>query len=182
MIGFCNGLAIVIGRSQLHAFHAPVCEAPHAAPPPPPPALAALEDRGTKVLTETCTASGWREGPELGFMLLIMFVAMGTMEGFPRIQRPPKPRTTCLCRRTTCCILFQLPSALSIVAALLIEMPGTAAGLSDGDHRNINEFTSADALPVPFFPNDEHGLKLNMASRRPSFCRACCSPWARLRA
>ena len=94
MIGFCNGLAIVIGRSQLHAFHAPICEAADAAPPPPPPALGALEERGTKVLTETCTASGWREGPELGFMLLIMFVAMGTMEGFPKIQRPPKPRTT----------------------------------------------------------------------------------------
>ena len=26
MIGFCNGLAVVIGRAQLHPFYAPKCE------------------------------------------------------------------------------------------------------------------------------------------------------------
>ena len=64
-------------------------------------------------------------------------------------------------------VLFQLPSSLlSIVAALLIEMLVVRPlGYRTETIGDINEFTSADALPVPFFLNDEYGLsKLNMAS------------------
>ena len=84
-------------------------------------------------------------------MLLIMFVAMGTMEGFPRSSgRPGRGRHAC-CPRTTCSNLFQLPSSLlSIVAArALIEMLVVRPlGYRTETIGDINEFTSADALPV----------------------------------
>ena len=54
MLGFCNGLAIVIGLSQLHPF-----EDPHT--------------------------HHWKEGPEMIWMLVICFTAMGVMELFPKI-------------------------------------------------------------------------------------------------
>lgn len=56
MVGFCNGLAIVIGNAQLHPFR---------------------EGHGPD--------AHWKSGAELGFMLFIMVVAMVTMEYVPKI-------------------------------------------------------------------------------------------------
>eukprot|EP00440_Ansanella_granifera_P033279 gb/GFBE01036107.1/.p1 GENE.gb/GFBE01036107.1/~~gb/GFBE01036107.1/.p1 ORF type:complete len:592 (+),score=103.39 gb/GFBE01036107.1/:1-1776(+) len=56
MLGFCNGLAIVIGQSQLHPY---------------------LEGHGQH--------KRWKSGPELWFMLLEMMVAMLIMEFLPKL-------------------------------------------------------------------------------------------------
>ena len=71
MIGFCNGLAIVIGRAQLHPFYAPLCSATDA------------QGSGSGRLLSgsgACTDTGFKQGAELWFMILIMFSAMGVME------------------------------------------------------------------------------------------------------
>jgi hypothetical protein len=68
MIGFCNGLAVVIGRAQLHPFYAPRCDGPASS--------AGGEAARRRLSTGACTASGYKEGAELGWMVLIMLTAM----------------------------------------------------------------------------------------------------------
>lgn len=55
MVGFCNGLAIVIGMAQLHPFH------------------------------DESSESGWKGGYELLWMLVITVMAMATMEFLPKV-------------------------------------------------------------------------------------------------
>lgn len=66
MIGFCNGLAVVIGLAQFHPFQNTVEEL--------------NPETG---LTET--HHEMVSGPELGFMLLIMISSMLTMEFLPKV-------------------------------------------------------------------------------------------------
>lgn len=67
MIGFCNGLAIVIGKAQLHPF-----------------------EYDCKEVNRDCTEADigkhfYRSGGELGWMIAIMLISMAIMEGIPRL-------------------------------------------------------------------------------------------------
>eukprot|EP00449_Zooxanthella_nutricula_P013658 CAMPEP_0198522994 /NCGR_PEP_ID=MMETSP1462-20131121/21862_1 /TAXON_ID=1333877 /ORGANISM="Brandtodinium nutriculum, Strain RCC3387" /LENGTH=604 /DNA_ID=CAMNT_0044252671 /DNA_START=27 /DNA_END=1841 /DNA_ORIENTATION=+ len=110
MIGFCNGLAIVIGMAQLHPF---TDEATHE----------------------------WKSGFELMWMLIICITSMLVMEFLPKI--PLK--------------LFRemIPSSLvAIVIAIVIEF-GIVRNVGSRTNviRDVSEFTSDTAFPVPFFHN-----------------------------
>jgi len=107
MIGFCNGLAIVIGAAQLHPFQDP----------------------------ET---HDWKSGAELWWMITITLVSMLVMEFLPKI--PLK-------------IFKLIPSSLvAILMAVLIEFAIVRPTGSRTDTiRDVSEFTSETALPIPFF-------------------------------
>ena len=144
MIGFCNGLAVVIGRAQLHPFHAPRCGEVASD--------ASTTGHGRRLATGACTASGYKEGAELGFMILIMLSAMAVMEFVPKIPKPKdvhaKP-------------FFVRP--FSYIALALLTMPssmlaiGVAIGLEFGLIRplgyhtatisDVEKFTADDAFP-----------------------------------
>eukprot|EP00440_Ansanella_granifera_P034136 gb/GFBE01037031.1/.p1 GENE.gb/GFBE01037031.1/~~gb/GFBE01037031.1/.p1 ORF type:complete len:644 (+),score=158.38 gb/GFBE01037031.1/:1-1932(+) len=108
MVGFCNGLAIVIGMAQLHPFR------------------------------DEASASGWKSGPELLWMLLITFVAMVTMEFLPKVPLN---------------VFKVIPSSLvAILLAVALEFavvrPSGAKTATIGD---VSEFTAETAFPIPFF-------------------------------
>ena len=149
MIGFCNGLAVVIGKAQLHPFEAPVCNA-----------TVGTGGHRRRLASGPCTASGFKEGAELGFMVLIMFTAMGIMEFIPKLPKPtnlaakPQPLRAL---SWVAVVLLELPSSLlSIIFSIVIEF---AIVRPNGFHTDTigdkEKFTSADALPRFFF-NDDH--------------------------
>lgn len=107
MIGFCNGLAVVIGLAQLHPF----------------------EDSDTHE---------WKSGDELAWMLAITAASMITMEFLPKI--PLK-------------ILKVIPSSLvAIIVAITMEFAIVRPTGSRTDTiRDVSEFTSDTAFPIPFF-------------------------------
>jgi len=107
MIGFCNGLAIVIGLAQLHPFKDPVTH-------------------------------GWKTGPEMLWMVIICMTAMLTMEFLPKV--PLK-------------IFKVVPSSLmAIIFAILIEFAIVRPmGHRTDVIRDVSEFTSDTAFPIPFF-------------------------------
>ena len=86
MLGFCNGLAWVIGLAQVHPFHQ-AC--PDEAPEPGELEQGRRRLSPFDALVPEC---GWRQGPDLLWMLLIAFVAMVIMEYFPKIPLPSRPR------------------------------------------------------------------------------------------
>jgi SulP family sulfate permease len=108
MIGFCNGLAIVIGLAQLHPFHSKT------------------------------TASGWVEGAELGWMMLIAISSMLIMEYFPKLPFA---------------VAKILPSSLlAVVSALIIEWAIVRnTGSSTKTIGDVSPFDASTALPIPFF-------------------------------
>ena len=80
MIGFCNGLAVVIGLAQLHPFQVSVCMG-----------NATLDDpdydggHRRRLSSGPCTDSGFKEGAEMWWMLLIMLSSMLVMEFLPQV-------------------------------------------------------------------------------------------------
>ena len=115
MLGFCNGLATVIGLAQVHPFHQ-AC--PEKAPEP------GERRRRLNPFDALQPECGWRQGPELLWMLGIALVAMVVMEYFPKIPLPSRPRARgpLLAGWYLLTGLTKLPSSfLSIVAALVIE-------------------------------------------------------------
>ncbi|CAE6956763.1 ybaR [Symbiodinium natans] len=108
MVGFCNGLAIVIGMAQLHPFH------------------------------DESSLSGWKEGYELLWMLVITATSMATMEFLPKVPLQ----------------LFKvIPSSLmAILVAILIEFAIVRpCGWRTDTIGDVSEFTSETAFPIPFF-------------------------------
>jgi len=109
MVGFCNGLAIVIGNAQLHPF----------------------ADSKTHE---------WKEGMELLWMIVIMMVAMLTMEFFPKIPLR----------------IFQIipSSLLGIIFAVVIEFAIVRpTGSKTNTIRDVSEFSADTALPSVWFTN-----------------------------
>ncbi|CAJ1367963.1 unnamed protein product, partial [Effrenium voratum] len=108
MVGFCNGLAIVIGLAQLHPFHS------------------------------EANASGWKEGFELLWMLVITAVSMLTMEFLPKVPLQ---------------IFKVIPSSLmAILVAILLEFAVVRpCGWRTDTIGDVSEFTSETAFPIPFF-------------------------------
>jgi SulP family sulfate permease len=153
MLGFCNGLAYVIGSAQLHAYHAPLCSS-----------AAVNSTAPLNYHHERCTDSGWKEGPELLFMLLQTFASMVIMECFPKIPRPARPQGQLAWLRplhSVATVVLKLPSSmLAIVASVALEiLVVRPLGHATPTIADLNEFTRADALPRPFFLNtDEYTL------------------------
>jgi SulP family sulfate permease len=109
MVGFCNGLAIVIGNAQLHPF----------------------ADSKTHE---------WKQGMELLWMIVIMMVAMLTMEFFPKIPLR----------------IFQIvpSSLLGIIFAIVIEFAIVRpTGSKTNTIRDVSEFSADTALPSVWFTN-----------------------------
>ena len=92
MIGFCNGLAIVIGLAQLHPFYAPVCPLHTATGHANMSSTAGVSSatRRRELATGACTSTGFKQGAELWWMLLIMTSAMLIMEFLPKLPKPTK--------------------------------------------------------------------------------------------
>ena len=187
MIGFCNGLAIVIGRAQLHPYNAPVCGAISANASSGSAAHRLLSASGP------CTESGFKEGPELWFMLLIMMSAMLIMEFVPKMQKPKEPEKKPMPLRIAAYItmvLLELPSSmLAIIVSITLEfalirplgvprhltsLPAETAPTSH-PHLQIGRsdlvagfrtdtigdkerFTADDALPKPFFIDNRYDM------------------------
>ena len=117
MLGFCNGLAWVIGLAQVHPFH-------QACPEEAPEPGEQEQRRRLSPFDALQPECGWRHGPDLLWMLFIAFVAMVIMEYFPKIPLPSRPRARgpLLAGWYLLTGLSKLPSSfLSIVAALVIE-------------------------------------------------------------
>ena len=155
MIGFCNGLATVIGLAQIHPFHHACADPDEAAP----------GRRGRRRLSPFDALSpecGWRDGSELMWMLFIALVAMATMEYFPKIPMPARPaaKGPLLVGWYVLIGVSKLPSSfLSIVAALVIEFSLVRPlGYRTDTIGDIEEFTSDDALPIPFFLDPEYDM------------------------
>eukprot|EP00434_Breviolum_minutum_P026311 symbB.v1.2.023254.t1/scaffold2112.1/size106475/4 len=108
MVGFCNGLAIVIGLAQLHPFH------------------------------DEARSSGWKEGYELMWMLVITAVSMLTMEFLPKVPLQ---------------IFKVIPSSLmAILVAILLEFAVVRnCGSRTDTIGDVSEFTAETAFPIPFF-------------------------------
>lgn len=123
MIGFCNGLAIVIGLAQLHPFFEPHDEASGAE------GHRRLEGGGFGTL---------KTGPELWFMLIICFSSMAIMEFMPKI--PLK-------------IVKVIPSSLfAIISAIIIEFVIVRPmGHRTNTIADVSKFTADTAFPIPFF-------------------------------
>jgi len=107
MIGFCNGLAFVIGLAQLHPFKDPATH-------------------------------GWKTGSEMVWMLIICFASMATMEFLPKL--PLK-------------IFKVVPSSLmAIIISIVLEFAVVRPlGSRTDTIRDVSEFTSDTAIPIPFF-------------------------------
>ena len=159
MIGFCNGLAFVIGRAQLHPFYAPVC----------PPGGAANVTGGAsaahrrELASGPCTASGFKEGAELWFMILIMLGAMLIMEFVPKIPKPSEPGKKLLPLKLLSyfsIVLLELPSSmLSIIFAITIEFALVRPlGFRTDTIGDKEKFVARDALPIPFFVDDQYNM------------------------
>jgi len=73
MLGFCNGLAWVIGLAQVHPFH-------QACPEKAPEPGEQEQRRRLSPFDALQPECGWRQGPDLLWMLFIAFVAMVSME------------------------------------------------------------------------------------------------------
>lgn len=163
MIGFCNGLAVVIGRAQLHPFYAPRCDGPASS--------AGGEAARRRLSTGACTASGYKEGAELGWMVLIMLTAMAVMEMLPKV--PPPTRVSIRAKPAAVrpfawawLVLLTIPSSLlAIVAAIALEF---CLVRPLGHHTNtigdLEGLTAADALPRPFFLDERYDLAALQAS------------------
>ena len=191
MIGFCNGLAVVIGRAQLHPFYAPKCDDSTSS--------AGGEAALRRLSTGPCTASGYKEGAELGWMVLIMLTAMAVMELLPKIPTPTlasirtKPAVVRPFAWASLALLTIPSSLLAIVAAIALEFclvrplghrtntkpspsPKTKVDPNRtpnqvrpmGHHTNtigdLEGLTAADALPLPFFLDDRYDLAALQAS------------------
>lgn len=118
MVGFCNGLALVIARAQLHPF--------------------AHADEGGSVR--------WKEGAELGFMLLIMITSMLIMEFVPKLPSA---------------YAKLVPSSLlAIVAASLIELLLRSRGFSTDTIGDVAQLTAEYRFPVPFFLDPHYDVSV----------------------
>ena len=158
MIGFCNGLAFVIGRAQLHPFYAPVCPANGVAN-----ATSASAGHRRELASGPCTASGFKEGAEMGFMILIMLGAMFIMEFVPKIPKPTDPHKKPLPLKVLAYIgivLLELPSSmLSILFAIAIEFALVRPlGFRTDTIGDKEKFVARDALPIPFFVDDQYDM------------------------
>ena len=164
MIGFCNGLAVVIGRAQLHPFYAPKCDGSSSS-------AGGGEAARRSLSTGACTASGYKEGAELGWMVLIMLTAMAVMELLPKIPTPKASdiRTKPAVVRPFAWLwltLLAIPSSLlAIVAAIVIEF---CLVRPMGYHTNtigdLEGLTAEDALPRPFFVDARYDFDALQAS------------------
>lgn len=118
MVGFCDGLAIVIARAQLHPFS-------H---------------------TDSEGHVHWKEGAELGFMLLIMLVSMLIMEFLPKLPWSAAKL---------------VPSSLvAIVVASLFELFIRTRGFSTDTIGDVAQFTADSRFPVPFFLDTQYDLSV----------------------
>jgi len=155
MLGFCNGLAWVIGLAQVHPFH-------QACPEKAPEPGEQEQRRRLSPFDALQPECGWRQGPDLLWMLFIAFVAMVIMEYFPKIPLPSRPRARgpLLFGWYLLTGLSKLPSSfLSIVAALIIEFSLVRPlGYRTDTIGDIEEFTQDDALPLPFFLNSDYDM------------------------
>ena len=161
MIGFCNGLATVIGLAQIHPFH----EHPDACEEGPAfdTGEAPTGRRRLGPFDALNPECGWRHGGTLFWMLLIAAVAMAIMEYFPKLPMPARPvgRGNVVLYAWYVLIGFsKLPSSfLSIVSALVLEfLVVRPLGYRTDTIGDIEEFTSKDALPMPFFLNPEYDM------------------------
>lgn len=151
MLGFCNGLATVIGLAQVAYFHG-VCADGDAR----------RRRRRLGPFDTLAPDCGWKQGPELLCMLLLASVAMVVMEYFPKLPMPHKPSAPGLLR--FCWYLLigfsKLPSSfLAILSALVLEFCLVRPlGFRTQTIGDIEEFTQRDALPMPFFLNPEYDM------------------------
>ena len=162
MVGFCNGLAIVIGRAQLHPYYAPMCGATNNNTCPTGPVHADAHHRALSA-SGCCTESGFKQGAELWFMLLIMLSAMGIMEFLPKIPKPSKLSDKPLPMRIGgYCVLavLELPSSMiSIIVSILLEFfLVRPLGYRTDTIGDKQEFTVRDALPRPFFLDTDYDM------------------------
>ena len=164
MIGFCNGLAIVIGAAQLHPFQAPLCvDGANAT---------SAHGSGRRLAAGACTSTGWKQGAELWFMILIMFSAMGIMEFLPKVPKPvvhhektEDHEATPLwkkCLAYPAMFVLELPSSMiSIIVSIALEFAVIRpAGYHTATIGDVNEFTARDAFPRPFFMEAEYDLSI----------------------
>jgi len=87
MIGFCNGLAIVIALAQFHSFKVPAVED------------STTNSTSRRVLIEAGSSWGaftdgkeWEDGESVGWMILLVFITMATCFIMPHInKRVPGP-------------------------------------------------------------------------------------------
>ena len=171
MVGFCNGLAIVIGIAQLHPFKVPKCGSCPAGATRNTggDCVTACGDvvdgigRRLESIVTPCTGSGWREGAELGWMLLILFMSMIIMEFTPKLPKPTDIAKKPVWQRPLAFLvefILEIPSSVfSLGAAIALEF-GLIRPLgyrtdTIGDQQR---FTSSDAYPRPFFWEDSNPL------------------------
>ena len=88
MIGFCNGLAVVIALAQFHSFKVPGASDDDVS-----------NSTSRRVLIEAGSSWGaftdgkeWEDGETIGWMIFIVFITMSTCFVMPRInKRIPGP-------------------------------------------------------------------------------------------
>ena len=167
MIGFCNGLAIVIGLAQLHPFYAPVCPLHTATGHANMSSTAGVSSatRRRELATGACTSTGFKQGAELWWMLLIMTSAMLIMEFLPKLPKPTKISKRPAWAKPFLLLLagvLELPSSLiSIVASILLEFfLIRPLGFRTDTIGDKEKFTSADAWPRLFFLEGAYDLSL----------------------
>ena len=161
MIGFCNGLAIVIGLAQLHPFNAPPCTTDGGAAA----VGGAHRTRELSASGTSCSDTGFKQGPELWWMMLIMLTAMFIMEFLPKVPKPTKlvdkpawskPFLVLLI------VLLELPSSMiSIIVSIVLEFYLVRPlGYRTDTIGDKEKFTQADALPRPFFLDDQYDMSV----------------------
>eukprot|EP00922_Rhytidocystis_sp_ex-Travisia-forbesii_P057335 GHVS01084937.1.p1 GENE.GHVS01084937.1~~GHVS01084937.1.p1 ORF type:complete len:825 (+),score=121.16 GHVS01084937.1:350-2824(+) len=137
MIGFCNGLAIVIGVAQLHPFHEEPTET-HS------------------VVESSSDTNGWVTGWEAFWMSLLCICAMLTMELW---QKVPK------IGRVIPASLLAMVFAVCIEFAMIRNIPNPSAypGSSSPYFRtktigDVSSFTKEPAFPQLFFLNNNYSM------------------------
>ena len=133
MLGFCNGLAIVIGLAQLHAFSY-TCNGGNRRCP-------TVNETDTNMTDSNTTADSHHHyiaGAELGWMIGIVLISMIVMEFVPKI--PHKAAK------------FVPSPLLAILVAVLIEFAIVRqAGSRTDTIGDVAPFSKDTAFPIPFF-------------------------------
>ena len=118
MVGFCNGLGIIIGLAQFNSFHRLNQPSSNSSSGGGGHLLAASGD-SAQLLSGAFGAFSnpqtvWVDGPELGWMILEIVIAMLTVWGFPKINK-------------------NLPASLvAIVLCIMIEWLALGLGGAEG--------------------------------------------------
>jgi SulP family sulfate permease len=108
-----------------------------------------------------CTSTGWKQGAELWWMILIMLSSMIVMEFLPKVPKPKDIMKKPVWLRPLAglvAVLLELPSSLiSIVLSIVLEnFAIRPAGFRTDTIGDIQEFTAADAAPRIFFLDDSY--------------------------